>query len=225
MTGAMKTCVLVSGTGSNLQALIDACRSGKLNIKISHVISNVATARGLVRAENAGIPTSILEHGAFARRDDFDHALALLMAVSEPQLIVLAGFMRIIGPQVLQPFAGKMINLHPSLLPLYRGTETYRRAIEAGDRTHGSSIHFVTGELDGGPVISQVVIPILENDDAQSLAARLAPMEHRLLVATVKFMAEHRVESRDNAIMVDGIKLDSPLRLQADDLLNTRHQP
>jgi len=219
MTGRMKTCVLISGTGSNLQALIDACRSGELNIEVSHVISNVPTAMGLVRAENAGIPTSILEHGAFAKRDDFDHALAMLMAVGEPRLIVLAGFMRIIGPQVLQPFAGKMINLHPSLLPLYRGTDTYRRAIEAGDRSHGASIHFVTGELDGGPVISQVVIPILENDDPQSLAARLAPMEHRLLVATVKFMARHRVESRDGAVIIDGKKLDAPLRLQADGLL------
>jgi len=225
MTGPMKTCVLVSGTGSNLQALIDACRSGELNIEINHVISNVATARGLDRAKEAGIPTSILEHSAFAQRDDFDHALALLMAFGEPQLIVLAGFMRIIGPQVLDPFAGKMINLHPSLLPLYRGTETYRRAIEAGDRTHGSSIHFVTGELDGGPVISQVVIPIFENDDPQSLAARLAPMEHRLVVATVRFMAEHRVESHEGTVIIDGMKLDIPLRLQADDQLTTGQTP
>jgi phosphoribosylglycinamide formyltransferase-1 len=219
MTGPMKTCVLVSGTGSNLQALIDACRSGKLNIEINHVISNVANAKGLVRAENAGITTSILEHGGFANRDDFDRALAMLIAAGKPDLVVLAGFMRIIGAQVLQPFMGKMINLHPSLLPRYRGTETYRRAIEAGDRTHGSSIHFVTEELDGGPVISQVVIPIGEDDDPQSLAARLAPMEHRLVVATVKFMAEHRVKCRNGAVIIDGIKRESPLQLQDDDQL------
>jgi phosphoribosylglycinamide formyltransferase-1 len=207
----------VSGTGSNLQALIDACNAGKLNIKINHVISNVANAKGLERAEKAGIATSILEHGMFTSRDDFDRALALLVTARKPDLIVLAGFMRIIGPQVLQPFAGKMINLHPSLLPRYRGTETYRRAIEAGDRRHGSSIHFVTGELDGGPVISQAVIPILEKDDPQSLAARLAPVEHRLIVATVAFMAEHRVECRNDAVVIDGVKLQSPLQLQDDD--------
>ena len=219
MTRPVKTCVLVSGNGSNLQALIDALRAGRLNIEINHVISNMAHARGLERAADAGIATSILEHGAFASRDEFDRALALLMTAGEPDLVVLAGFMRIIGPRVLEPFAGKMINLHPSLLPLYKGTETYRRAIEAGDRTHGASIHFVTGELDGGPVISQVTIPILENDDPQSLAARLAPMEHRLVVATVGFMAEHRVECRDGAVIIDGTKRESPLQLQDDDLL------
>jgi phosphoribosylglycinamide formyltransferase-1 len=217
MTGAMKTCVLVSGSGSNLQALIDAQREGKLPVEINHVISNLASAYGLKRAADAGIATSILEHGAFASRDEFDRALALLLTAGEPDLVVLAGFMRIIGPRVLEPFAGKMINLHPSLLPLYKGTETYRRAIEAGDRLHGSSIHFVTGELDGGPVISQVAIPILETDDPQSLAARLAPMEHRLIVATVGFMAEHRVECRDGAVIIDGTRRESPLQLQDDD--------
>jgi phosphoribosylglycinamide formyltransferase-1 len=217
MTGALKTCVLISGTGSNLQALIDACQSGALDIEIHHVISNVATAKGLERAREAGIATSVLEHGAFESREDFDRALATLMATGKPDLVVLAGFMRIIGPRVLQPFTGKMINLHPSLLPLYRGTETYRRAIEAGDRIHGASIHFVTEELDGGPVIAQVVIPIREDDDPQSLAARLAPMEHRLLVATARFMAEHRVECLGGAVIIDGRKLDSPLQLQAND--------
>jgi len=214
MTRPIKTCVLVSGNGSNLQALIDAHRAGKLNIEITHVISNVASANGLKRAAGAGIPTSILEHGKFANRDEFDRALALLMTSGEPDLVVLAGFMRIIGPRVLEPFAGKMINLHPSLLPLYKGTETYRRALDAGDRTHGSSIHFVTGELDGGPVISQVTIPILENDDPQSLAARLAPMEHRLVVATVGFMAEHRVECREGAVIIDGMRQERPLQLR-----------
>jgi phosphoribosylglycinamide formyltransferase-1 len=217
MTRPIKTCVLVSGNGSNLQALIDARGAGKLNIEITHVISNVASANGLKRAAEAGIPTSILEHGSFASRDEFDRALALLMTSGEPDLVVLAGFMRIIGPRVLEPFAGKMINLHPSLLPLYKGTETYRRALEAGDLTHGASIHFVTGELDGGPVISQVTIPILKNDDPQSLAARLAPMEHRLVVATVRFMAEHRVECREGAVIIDGMRQERPLQLQDND--------
>jgi len=216
MTGRLKTCVLVSGNGSNLQALIDAHRSEALDIDINHVISNVPQARALERAREAGIDTSILEHGRFANRDDFDRALALLINSRPPDLVVLAGFMRIIGHAVLQPFQGRMINLHPSLLPKYRGTQTYRRAIESGDSEHGASIHFVTEELDGGPVISQVVIPILETDDPAALAARLAPLEHLLVVATVKFFTLHQVEYSDGAVIIDGQKTDTPLQLGAD---------
>ena len=220
MAEALRTTVLVSGSGSNLQALIDACQSGRLDIDIGHVISNVVDARGLQRAEHAGIATSVLEHGRFADRNDFDRALALLIASSEPQLVVLAGFMRIIGPEVLEPFRGRMINLHPSLLPLYRGTDTYQRAIDAGDDRHGASIHFVTEELDGGPVISQVVIPILKGDDAATLNARLAPMEHRLVVATAELFSKHQVECGEGFVSVDGKKLDEPLRLQSDGRLD-----
>ena len=216
MPDRLRTTVLISGSGSNLQALIDARDSGRLDIDIGHVICNVSGAAGLQRAERAGIPTSVLEHGAFADRAAFDRALALLIAAGEPQLVVLAGFMRIIGPAVLEPFQGRMINLHPSLLPLYRGTDTYQRAIDAGDRQHGASIHFVTEELDGGPVIAQVLIPIMPNDDASSLAARLAPMEHRLVVATVELFSRHRVECDDGWVFVDGKKRLEPLQLQAD---------
>jgi phosphoribosylglycinamide formyltransferase-1 len=215
----LRTTVLISGSGSNLQALIDACGAGKIPAQIIHVISNVAAAPGLQRARQAGIGTSVLEHGAFADRADFDRALALLIAAGEPELVVLAGFMRIIGPAVLEPFRGRIINLHPSLLPLYPGTGTYQRALDAGDRQHGASIHFVTGELDGGPVISQVVVPVLAGDDAARLAARLGPREHRLVVATVELFATRRVESRDGDVLVDGERLARPLRLQADDRL------
>jgi len=220
MAAALNVTVLVSGSGSNLQALIDARQSGRLNIEIGHVISNVATAMGLQRAERAGIPTSVLEHASFADRDAFDRALSLLVGAGEPDLVVLAGFMRIIGPAMLTPYHGRMINLHPSLLPLYRGTNTYQRALDAGDSEHGASIHFVTSELDGGPVISQVVIPIMPDDDAASLAERLAPMEHRLVVATVELFAAHRVKNSDGQVSIDGRDLDRPLRLQADGRLN-----
>jgi phosphoribosylglycinamide formyltransferase-1 len=216
MGEALKVTVLVSGSGSNLQALIDARQAGQLDIDIVHVVSNVAAARGLQRAEQAGIPTSVLEHANYADREAFDRALAVLVAAGQPDLVVLAGFMRIIGPAMLGPFRGRMINLHPSLLPLYRGTDTYQRALDAGDSRHGASIHFVTEELDGGPVVSQVLIPILATDDAASLAARLAPMEHRLVVATVELFATRRVESRDGSVFVDGTLLAQPLRLQAD---------
>jgi len=210
----LKVAVLVSGSGSNLQALIDARREGRLDVDIVHVISNVNGARALQRAEEAGIATSVLEHGRFPDRAAFDRALALLVAACAPDLVVLAGFMRIIGPAALEPFAGRMINLHPSLLPRYRGTDTYRRAIDAGDHEHGASIHFVTQELDGGPVISQVVIPILEDDDPESLAARLGPQEHRLVVATAALFASDDVKCRDGRVLVDGKALEQPLRLQ-----------
>jgi phosphoribosylglycinamide formyltransferase-1 len=215
----MKVCVLISGSGSNLQALIDARDERRIDIDIVSVISNRADARGLERAKKAGIPVSILEHQGFADRNRFDRALAVLIGAGNPQLVILAGFMRIIGSGVLDPFNGRIINLHPSLLPLYRGTDTYQRVLDAGDREHGASIHFVTGELDGGPVISQVRIPVLAGDDKHKLAARLAPMEHRLLVSTIEFFTRHRVESGNAEVFVDESRLSRPLLLQADDNL------
>ena len=214
----MKACILISGSGSNLQALIDARDEKRIDIEIVSVISNRADARGLDRANKAGIPTSILEHQRFADRNEFDRALAVLIGAGKPQLVILAGFMRIIGPGVLDPFNGRIINLHPSLLPLYRGTDTYQRALDAGDREHGASIHFVTGELDGGPVISQVRIPVLAGDDKHKLAARLAPMEHSLLVSTIEFFMQHQVESGDAVVFVDGSELQQPLQLHDDSL-------
>jgi phosphoribosylglycinamide formyltransferase-1 len=216
----LRATVLISGTGSNLQALIDARDAGRLDLEIVHVISNVPDAPGLARAARADIRSSVLDHRRFGQRDDFDRALAVLMAAHDPEIIILAGFMRIIGPRVLEPYAGRMINLHPSLLPLYRGTGTYQRAIDAGDRRHGASIHFVTAELDGGPVISQVVIPILETDDAARLAARLGPREHELIVATVDLMTRRRVECDGSLIRVDGDPLRRPFRLQEDGTLD-----
>ncbi len=222
MNETFKATVLVSGTGSNLQALIDARQANRIDLDIIHVISNVTAAQGLVRAANAGIRTSVLEHGTFTERSEFDQALSLLIAAGDPDLVILAGFMRIIGPHVLGPFNGKMINLHPSLLPLYRGTNTYQRAIDAGDSQHGASIHFVTEELDGGPVIAQAIIPVFSEDDSQSLAERLSPVEHRLVVATVEFFTAHRVECIDGNVIVDGEKLAKPLQLQTDGHLHTQ---
>jgi phosphoribosylglycinamide formyltransferase-1 len=220
MNRPLKISVLISGGGSNLQALIDARDSGRLEIDITHVISNVEDAAGLDRAACAGISSSVLPHGDFSSREEFDRALAVLIAANQPDLVVLAGFMRIIGPAVLEPFEGMLINLHPSLLPLYRGTDTYRRAIEAGDRQHGASIHFVTEELDGGPVISQVVIPIETGDSPQSLAARLSPREHDLVVATVELFSGHRVECSEGSVFIDEKKCSAPLKLQSDNQLH-----
>lgn len=185
-------------------------------VEIVHVISNRADAAGLERAARAGIPGSVLEHGGFQDRRQFDQALAELISVYAPDLVVLAGFMRILGPAVLDRFKCRMINLHPSLLPLYPGTDTCRRAIEAGDAEHGASMHFVTAELDGGPVISQVRVPIRGGDDANSLMARLAPREHELVVATVELFSRGSVQCADNAIIIDGKRQASPLLLNAD---------
>ena len=216
----LKVTVLISGNGSNLQALIDARDRGRLGINIINVISNVADAKGLERAARAGIPSTILEHQRFADRNEFDRALAMVIAAGEPELVILAGFMRIIGPGVLNHFEGRIINLHPSLLPLHKGTDTYQRALDAGDSEHGASIHIVTGELDGGAVISQVRIPILTGDDKHSLAARLSPMEHRLLVSTVELFTEYDVEYREDAIFIDEERLDNILQLQPDESLS-----
>jgi phosphoribosylglycinamide formyltransferase-1 len=219
MRDKLRACVLISGNGSNLQALIDARDEGRIDIDIVGVISNQVDARGLERASRARIPASILEHQDFADRNEFDRALGLLIGAGNPHLVILAGFMRIVGSGVLDPFKGRLINLHPSLLPLYRGMDTYQRVLDAGDREHGASIHFVTGELDGGPVISQVRLPVLTGDDKHKLAARLAPMEHRLLVSTVEFFTQHRVECSDSDVLVDETSLPHPLLLQADNRL------
>lgn len=216
---ALRVTVLISGNGSNLQALIDAVDQGRLHIDLVQVISNRADARGLQRAERAGIPTLVIDHQAYSDRAEFDANLAASIGAQNPDLVVLAGFMRIIGPAVLNPFEGRMINLHPSLLPRYRGTNTYQRALDAGDTEHGASIHFVSEELDGGPVLSQLRIPILKNDDKDTLAARLAPMEHRLLVASVEFLTRHTVQCRDEEIYVDDERLARPLLLQPDETL------
>ena len=147
--------VLISGSGSNLQAIIDACLSGYINAEVAAVISNKADAYGLTRAKHAGIATQVLDHKQFASREEYDVALGQLISDFTPDLVVLAGFMRILTPSLVQKFKGKMLNIHPSLLPKYQGLNTHQRAIDANDAEHGVSVHFVTEELDGGPVVCQ----------------------------------------------------------------------
>jgi phosphoribosylglycinamide formyltransferase-1 len=205
--------ILISGGGSNLQALIDARDSGRLDIQIDHVICNKPKARGVARAQQAGIPTSVLSSKEFDSRLNYDMALAELISTHQSDLVILAGFMRIIGNEVLQPFKHKMINLHPSLLPLFKGTDTYARAIDAGVTEHGASIHFVTADLDGGPVISQVHIPISTEDTPQDLANRLAPREHALMVATVDLFSRSSVKTDNGKISIDNKLQERPLKL------------
>ncbi|MCF2857274.1 phosphoribosylglycinamide formyltransferase [Pseudoalteromonas sp. SMS1] len=185
--------VLISGSGSNLQAIIDHCQSGDIQGDIVSVISNKADAYGLTRAEQARIPTQVLSHKAFDSREAYDEQLAKIIDSCNPDLVVLAGFMRILTPDLVQKFKGKMLNIHPSLLPKYQGLNTHQRAIDANDEYHGASVHFVTEELDGGPVVLQAKVPILPNDTADALAQRVHKQEHVIYPLVVKWFSEHRL--------------------------------
>lgn len=206
-TGQCAIVVLISGNGSNLQALIDARASG--GFTISAVISNKADAYGLHRAAQAGIPTRILDHKQFPDRESFDQQLAREIDAFSPQLVVLAGFMRILSPSFVQHFSGRMLNIHPSLLPDYRGTHTHERVLEAGETEHGVSVHFVTEELDGGPVVLQAVVPVLADDTRDTLAARVARQEHLIYPKAVSWYAAGRLRMKDHAAWLDGQSLGS----------------
>ena len=215
MTGApsaasLPIVVLISGNGTNLQAIIDAVKRGELPAEIRAVISNRPQAFGLQRARRAGIPVEVVDHTRYPDRDGFDAALQTAIDRYRPALVVLAGFMRILTPQFVRHYHGRMLNVHPSLLPAFRGLDTHRRALAAGVKEHGVSIHFVTDELDGGPVIVQQKVPILPGDDAARLAARVQEEEHRLYPRVIRWFAQGRLKLHDNRIMFDGNPLALP---------------
>jgi len=210
----LRVAVLASGRGSNLEALIDAERAARLPIEIVLVASDRADAFALRIAEAAGIATLALDPRGYADRASFDADLFARIADAAPDLLVLAGFMRILDPAVLAPWVGRAINIHPSLLPKYRGLRTHERALAAGDATHGASVHFVTAELDGGPVIAQVEIPLVGGDTSAALASRLLPHEHRLLVASVGLFAARRLALEGDAIVFDRRPLAAPLKFR-----------
>ena len=207
--------MLASGRGSNLQALIVARDAGALPVDFVLVGSDKTNAGALQLAKDACIPTFTLKAKDFATRRDFDLELFRRLDASGAQVLVLAGFMRIIDGEALSPWVGRMINIHPSLLPKYRGLHTHRRALDAGDAEHGASVHFVTAELDGGPVIAQARIEIQPGDDEAQLAQRLLTFEHQLLPAVLKLMAEGRLKLiAPNDVALDGKLLDAPLQLR-----------
>ncbi len=196
--------VLLSGTGSNLQALIDSTRTGDSPVRIAAVISNRSDAYGLQRARDAGVETRSLDHKAFDGREAFDRALVELIDAFDPKLVVLAGFMRILSADFVRHYAGRLLNIHPSLLPKYKGMHTHQRAIDAGDREHGCSVHFVTEELDGGPLVVQAVVPVESDDSAQTLAQRVHTQEHRIYPLAVRWFAEGRLILGDQGALLDG---------------------
>ncbi|WP_295539312.1 phosphoribosylglycinamide formyltransferase [uncultured Thiohalocapsa sp.] len=206
--------VLISGGGSNLQALIDGCQAGELAIDIRLVVSNRADAYGLTRAASAGITTRVLSHKDFGSRVEYDQALATLLGGFAPGLVILAGFMRILTPAFVARFRGRMLNIHPSLLPKYPGLHTHQRALAAGDSEHGATVHFVTEALDGGPPVLQARVPVLPGDDAGRLAARVLAQEHRLYPLAVRWFAAGRLRlDGTGRALLDGRALDAPVDL------------
>lgn len=204
MTGEpLAVVVLISGRGSNLQSIIDAAGGDSLFTVVA-VVSNQPDAAGLERARRACIPVEVVDHGAYARREDFDAALAEVIDRYEPGLVVLAGFMRILTPDFVNRYAGRLINIHPSLLPEFPGLDTHARAIAAGRQEHGASVHFVTAALDGGPLIIQARVPVRTGDDADTLAARVLEQEHRILPEAIRWFAAGRLRVEDTRVLLDG---------------------
>ncbi|WP_286804248.1 MULTISPECIES: phosphoribosylglycinamide formyltransferase [unclassified Marinimicrobium] len=195
--------VLISGSGSNLQALIDGQRRGQLPIDIVAVISNRPAVRGLLRAEHAGIPAKVLDHTRYDSREAFDTALQECIDHYRPELVVLAGFMRILTPTFTRHYEGRMLNIHPSLLPKYQGLHTHQRALDAGESEHGVTVHFVTAELDGGPPAVQARVPVLPGDDAESLAARVQSQEHVIYPLAVQWFAEGRLRMESGRALLN----------------------
>ncbi|NNA03359.1 phosphoribosylglycinamide formyltransferase [Pseudomonas lundensis] len=196
--------VLLSGSGSNLQALIDSDDVKASPATLRAVISNRADAPGLQRAKSAGIDTRVLDHTAFEGREAFDAALIDIIDTFNPHLVVLAGFMRILSADFVRHYQGRLLNIHPSLLPKYKGLHTHQRALEAQDREHGCSVHFVTEELDGGPLVVQAVIPVEPEDTPSSLAQRVHAQEHRIYPLAVRWFAEDRLSLDEQGALLDG---------------------
>lgn len=195
--------ILISGRGSNMAALIDAVLEGRIAGAVTHVISNRPDAAGLDFARLHGIATSVVDHRAFASREAFDAALAETIDSGEPDLIVLAGFMRILGRAFVERYEGRMLNIHPSLLPAYPGTDTHARALADGAARHGCTVHFVTAEVDGGPIVAQAEVSVLPGDDPETLAARVLEQEHRLLPEVVGWFCAGRIaldKGRDTVV-------------------------
>jgi len=204
--------ILISGNGSNLQSIIDAVRYEQLPVEIRAVISNRANVPGLQRAQQSGITTHVLPHQEYANREAFDSALQKIIDQYHPGLVILAGFVRILTENFVRHYEGRLLNIHPSLLPKYQGLNTHQRVLEAGDSEHGATVHFVTHELDGGPAILQVRVPVIDNENAQQLAQRILTYEHKIYPQVIRWFAEGRLILQDNRVLFDGRTLQQPLQ-------------
>ena len=196
--------ILISGTGSNMQAFIDACGAGELKARISIVISNNPDAPGLQRAADAGIATKCINHRDYDSREVFDAALVSALQEYDVDVVILAGFMRILTPVFIEPFLGRLLNIHPSLLPKYPGLHTHQRALDAGDTEAGVTVHFVTPELDSGPPIVQAKVPVYDGDKAESLAARVIVEEHKIYPLAAQWFLQGRLQLTEKGAILDG---------------------
>lgn len=204
--------ILISGSGTNLQAFIDAAREGSLDLSIAVVVSNRPDAYGLVRALDAGIATECVQNEDYPDRAAFDEALAVTLEKYDPGLLILAGFMRILTGAFVKRFEGKILNIHPALLPKYPGLNTHQRVIDAGEKWHGSTVHFVTEELDAGPRILQGRVPVLADDTASRLSARVQDLEHKIYPQAAALFASGRLKFKDGKTWLDGVRLDEPVQ-------------
>lgn len=204
--------VLISGRGSNLQALLDQQLADNPHFYVKAVISNRPDAMGLQGAEQAGVQSALLDHKTYTTREDFDQDLGHLIDQFQPDLIILAGFMRILTPAFVRKFNNRMINLHPSLLPKYPGLNTHQRALDAGDSNAGASIHLVTEELDGGPVIMQSEVEIEPDETASSLAAKILPTEHEMLIRVVEWFSTGAIKCQNDQVLWQEGLLDQPIK-------------
>lgn len=211
--------VLASGRGSNLQALVDAVARGELQASIAAVYSDRPGAAALQRARDAGIPALALDPAGYAGREAFDAALFDRIAAAGADFVICAGYLRLLGAEVAEAWRGRMLNIHPSLLPAFKGLRTHRRALAAGVTEHGASVHFVTADLDGGPVLAQARVPVLAGDDVRVLAARVLAREHPLLVRSVDLLARGRARLCDDGVYLDDAPLRAPLQLAANNRL------
>ena len=207
-----RVAILISGNGTNLQAFIDAVARGSLDIHLAVVLSNQPDAFGLIRATDAGIPTECVQNADYADRESFDQAIIDVLEQYRVDLVVLAGFMRILSNVFIRHFEGRVLNIHPALLPKYPGLNTHQRAIEAGERWHGSTVHFVTEELDGGPRILQGRVTVLSDDTASLLSARVQAVEHKIYPRAAALFASGRIEFKDGDTWLDGARLDEPVQ-------------
>lgn len=197
-----KIVILISGRGSNMQAIVEACQAEQWPAQIAAIISNKADASGLVYAANRGIPTAVVPSKAYTERSAFDQALLEQIDQYSPDLVVLAGFMRILTPGFVAHYAGRMLNIHPSLLPSFVGLATHRQALEAGVKVHGATVHFVTAELDHGPIVAQAVVPVFSGDTEDSLAHRVLEQEHRLYPQAVRQFVENKISIIGNTVHI-----------------------
>ena len=204
VSGKLRLGVLISGRGSNLQALIEACAGTDFPAEIALVISNVGDAYGLERAAKAGIATQVIPHKPFASRGDFEAALTETLHEAGCGLVCLAGFMRLLTGPFVEAWWNRLINIHPSLLPAFRGLHTHERVLDYGARFSGCTVHFVRPAMDDGPIIVQAVVPVLEDDDADRLAARILVQEHRIYALAVKLIAENRVRVEGTRVRIEG---------------------